>query len=282
MPRIYIKFSDMPTIGFAHHFNMDNYSEKYTGDENSFEIVYVKSGSLAMEIFGKTYDIPPMSVFLLCRNLPIRLTSVGGEFQSHCTVQIKTNGHIEFFEDDSDSPLHRDGGICLPMILSPCEACEVIKKDLYSIISTISSFGEDGNFSASICALGILSKLDNIYMQKLHTKKSNSSIIEYKIKRYVADNISKPISLSTVSEAIGKSSNYLNGIFKKNTGISIHQYITKEKVRIIGECIKLRNLTFRDACESVSVFDVSYGYRLFKKHNGITPNEFISSTRIIK
>ncbi len=282
MASVYISFDELPTIGFAHHFNMDNYSQTYRGDENSFEIVYVKSGTLTVSIYDKEYEVLPGSVFVLCRNLPVRLSAANGSSQSHCTVQINTTGSIEFFPKDTDLPPYHKNGMFIPMIVPPSPESETIKRELFSVISTTSTFGHDGNFPALMRAMGILSRLDSIYFKSLDTSKKKSSILEYKIKRYISDNISKPISLKSVAEDLGKSSNHLNTIFKKSNGTGIHQYITKEKVRIIGECIKKRNLSFKDACESVSIFDVSYGYRLFKKHYGITPSQYLSEEGVTK
>jgi methylphosphotriester-DNA--protein-cysteine methyltransferase len=41
-----------------------------------------------------------------------------------------------------------------------------------------------------------------------------------------------------------------------------------------------RGLTFRDACENVSITDLSHGYRLFKRHMGVTPKQYISAERM--
>ena len=63
--------------------------------------------------------------------------------------------------------------------------------------------------------------------------------------------------------------------------MGIHQYINKEKVRIISEIISERKLPFKKACESVGIEDVSYGYRMFKKHTGLTPSQFTDSQQYI-
>ena len=133
--------------------------------------------------------------------------------------------------------------------------------------------------SASLAACGILARLDRLYRQKLHTGRGASSLLEYKIKRYVAENIHRSIPLSDLAAALDKTPNYLNSVFKAASGISIHQYIAREKVRLIGELMEGKGLSFQTACENVAIEDISYGYRLFKKHMGVTPRAYLSSEK---
>lgn len=282
MQGIHLKFGDIPSIGFAHHFHAENYSQSYNIKDDSFEIVYIKTGEVTAELYDKTYDIEPGSILVLFRRLPIKLTSKNGSTHSHCSVQIKVSGGVEFIDSDFQIPKDSSRGIMLPFITPPCQENELIKKDLYSITSLLGGASESGKFSASLCAMGILSKLDSMYIQKIYAKKNNSSLLDYKIKQYISRNISKDLSLANISEAIGKSPNYLNSVFKKINDIGIHQYINREKVRIIGECIKNRGFSFKEACESVSVYDISYGYRMFKKHSGITPGAFLEGKHLNK
>ena len=278
----YLKFNEIPQIGFAHHFSMTNYIQKYGIKYNGIEIVYIKSGGIAAELYGKNYDIEPGSVLVFDRSVPMKLVSKTGAVQTHCSVQIKIAEGI--LPIDSDTTFLKDGfaGILVPFITPPCQENEEIKKEIYSIISTIGNMGDAGRFSASLRAMGILSKLDGMYRQKLYSKNSRASILEYKIKHYVAENISKDLPLSKIAEVMGKTPNYLNSVFKGATGMGIHQYINKERVRTICEMMQTQGISFKKACECVSILDVSYGYRLFKKHTGVTPTAFLEGKHLVK
>ena len=106
--------------------------------------------------------------------------------------------------------------------------------------------------------------------------------MEYKIKHFIANNISKELPLSKIAEAMGKTPNYLNSVFKDATGMGIHQYISRERVRTICELMQTQGIPFKKACECVSILDVSYGYRLFKKHTGVTPGAFLEGKHLEK
>lgn len=275
MQTIHINAEKIPSIGFAHHFCAENYYQSY-GEKNdtSFEIVYTKKGIVTAELCGKEYQIPPHSIFILVRALPIRLYSKAGTPHSHCTVQIQFDKRSAPIFTDSNPFENETGGINLPFIVPPSHETLSISKELFLIASTPNSSSEEEKLSARLCAMGILSRLNRIYLQELHSK-NNASLIEFKLKRYIIENIDKDLSLSSLAKAIGKSPNYMNNLFKSANGISIRQYINNEKVHIIGELMKTKGIPFRDACLNVSVSDTSYGYRLFKKHTGMTPKEFL-------
>ena len=275
MQGIHIKAEKIPSIGFAHHFCAENYYQSYgEKDDTSFEIVYTKEGTVTAELYEKTYQIPPHSIFLLVRALPIRLYSEGGIPHSHCTVQIQFGSHsVPLFNGSTFSENETDG-INLPFIIPPSHETQAISKELFSVAAAMNAGTEEEKFSARLCAMGILAKLNRIYLQNLYSK-NNASLTEHKLKRYIIENIDKDLSLTSLAAAMGKSPNYLNNLFKSANGISIRQYINNEKVRIIGELMKTKGISFRDACLNVSVDDTSYGYRLFKKHTGLTPKEFL-------
>lgn len=278
---LHLNFNEYPKIGFAHHFHMNSYRQVYGESVRSFEIVYTKTGGITARLYGKEYKIEPGSVMVLFRDLPIELVSADGSPQTHCTVQVLMKCEMELIENDAQVDVN-SGGIIVPFIIPPCSENESIKKDLYAIISNAAGSTKRDNLSFSLAVLAILSKLDNIYRQKLYAKKNTSSILEYKIKRYVAEHMDKEIPLSDIAEALGKTPNYLNSVFKSVEGMGIHQYINREKVRMICELMENVHMPFKEACENVAIYDVSYGYRLFKKQTGVTPKEFLAGERLQK
>lgn len=276
-----MNFNEFPRIGFAHHFHMDNYNQVYGKLEKTFELVYVKTGGITAILYGREYQIEPGSVMVLFRHLPIRLISADGMPQTHCTVQVMMDCEVELLDNESGDDVSSDG-IIVPFITPPCSENELIKKQLYAIISSVAGGGNRDALSSALAIFGILSKLDNMYRHKLYVKKNTSSLLEYKIKRYIAEHMDKDIPLAEIAAAIGKTPNYLNSVFKSSTGMGIHQYISREKVRMICDLMENVDMPFKEACENVAISDVSYGYRLFKKYTGVTPKTFLSGARCEK
>lgn len=269
-----IEFSELPCIGFAHHFYTKEYNFTYGHMNNNFEIAYVKSGGIEAELYGQKIIAPEGSIFVLFRHLPISVRSVDNTHQSHCTVQAEFDYSFEIVEND----IPGSNKIILPFVTLPCPETEIIKKILYSIVSDIGVSRQEYAFSSSIKFLEIMTQLDKLARRNLHTNSPDTSITVYKIKKYIANNINKDISLSDISSAVGLTSNYINHIFKNSEGIPIKQYVNNQKATKITEFIQTQQVSFKTACDNVGISDYSYGYRLFKKHTGMTPGSFVKSS----
>lgn len=281
MQGLFLNLTEIPKIGFAHHFQAENTPQIYGSKKPSIELVYVKSGKLIAQLYGKNYDIVPGSVLVLPRNLPLTLTAEKDVVHTHCTVQLFLKAPPIFIDDTTNEMQKQSNGIFLPFITPPCAENESIKKELYAIIASIGSLGENGKLSAALSAMGILAKLERTYRQTLFAKSDRTSLLEYKIKNYISANIHKPFTIAELAQALGKTPNYLNSVFKAATGIGIRGYINREKVHIISTILENERLPFKQACESVAIYDVSYGYRLFKKQTGVTPATFLEGKHFI-
>ena len=274
-----IRFQDVPSFGFAHHLYTEETRQIQNDIQHSFVLIYVKSGHLTAQIYQRTFEAPAGSVLVLFRHVPFQLLSTRNTPQDYCSIQVYTDYSFTFSEDNEDFP---EGftGLALPVVIPPGSDAELIKKEMYAIISSLSISREAYRFSAAMTVCGILSRMDALYRQKQHRGKSTSIYWELKIKRYIADHIRDPISLDQLAESMDKTPNYLNSVFRKATGISIHQYINREKMRLVAVLMEEESLTFRAACENVGIFDLSHGYRLFKRHAGITPKEYLSGEHL--
>jgi len=269
----FLKFDTLPQIGFAHHFYTEQYHYTYRSHKKSFEIVYVNSGGIEAELYGEKIYANEGSVFVLFRHLPIQVASVSGKPQSHCTVQVEFDYDFTLLTDDT---VPESSGMLLPFVTPACTETEQIKRELYSIVSDMGISRDENSFSCSLKFLDLMRRLDALARHK-HTEKSDSaSIISYKVKKYITRNIEKSITLSEIADVIDKTPNYINSAFKEANGITINQYISREKITIIAALMQKQGLSFKTACDNVGISDTSYGYRLFKKHMGITPGEFLS------
>ncbi len=267
-------FTAVPRIGFAHHFHMDAYRQTHRRSENSLEIVYVKEGAVILQACGQQWTVQPGSVMLLFRSVPFCLFSADGQPHKHCSVQLQLEYQLTILTDDQPPGTEFDG-LLVPLVLPPCSEAENIKKELYTIVSDIGISRKKREFSAALTVMGILARLDQLQRQQA-TVGSTASILEYKIKQYIVRHIHKDITLGDLARALEKTPNYLNSVFRASTGTSIHRYINGEKVRLIAEMMERREISFKSACESVAITDVSYGYRLFKKHMGVTLRTYLS------
>ena len=271
-------FSEFPKIGFAHHFYTEKYNDLIAPQDGTFELVYIKQGGIRVEVFGESFTAEAGGILFLYRDLPWVLTpSDGAGKQSHCSIQLKFS-EFEFSIIGELQDLPKD--IAVQMYYPPSEENEKIKREMYSIISDIAVSKEENEALASMRMVGILGQLSAICKHK--RKLCGCELVSYRVKRFIQADITKKITLEDVAAHLGKTPNYVNSCFKEANGITIRQYINRERVRKISELIEFQWLSFPDACENVGVEDITYGYRLFKKYMGVTPKEYLEGERYIK
>ncbi len=270
----FLQFDSIPEIGFAHHFASEKYQVDYTGHQKNFEVVCNVTGEIQMELYERNYTIKEGSIFVLFRELPIRLKAMNQENNEHYTVQFGMEYELSI-QRDAQPPPDKEG-ILLPLIIPPGNLAEEIRKELISIILELERESQRSTFGASLRILGILQKMDEYARQqrkKMHFSPAQEKISQ-QVKGYVEKHLEERLTLSDVAEKVGKTPNYINGVFRQVNGMTVMHYINREKVLWIAEKIQKDGITFEDACEGVSIHDVSYGYRLFKRYMGVTPGNY--------
>jgi AraC-like DNA-binding protein len=88
----------------------------------------------------------------------------------------------------------------------------------------------------------------------------------------------RKITRKDIEDEMEASYDYLNRIFKEFTGRSIHQYLNIIRMNKAMELIETTPLKFSDIGLLVGIEDTYYFSKLFKKHVGMTPTEYLKST----
>ena len=275
-----INFSSIPHIGFAHHFYTDKKRYVSYGGSKSIEIVYIKNGALEVELDEHKTTAPEGSFLILFRHLNIRLQSNEHKPHSHCSIQLLMDYDFELLKEKADLK-DMENCLIIPFVTPPCAETESLKKMLFSAVFDVSISKEQYQFSSALAGLSILQQLSRIYRKQMQKNQNSQSLIEFKIKKYVTQNIGHNFKLDDIAKQLLKTPNYLNFIFKNQCGMTIKQYVNQQKVRILCEMLHNRGINFNSACESIGISDISYGYRLFKKHTGMTPKEYLLARKRI-
>lgn len=274
MTYINLTLRTLPEIGFAHHFYAENYQQSYGIQDNSFEIVYIKSGKLQITLEQETLEAVPGSIFILCRQLPIHFKVVDNTPHSHCSIQLRCN-FSSFVFNHSVGKSEIRPGLLLSMIFPPSEKAEQVGRRMHSIIAKLQSSRSENMQSCTLAVLGILAELDSICREQFATSLPSDQLLAARLKEWIDCHLDEDLTLNQLSTVIRRSPNYLNAIFKQANGIPVRQYINRKKAMLIAELMIHKNASFRTACENVGISDTAYGYRLFKKHMGATPQQYV-------
>ena len=90
----------------------------------------------------------------------------------------------------------------------------------------------------------------------------------------IAQNYITDLSLDFLASQLNITKNYLCHIFKKETGISIIQYITQLRINHAKHLLLHTSLKISEIAESVGYQDSSYFAMQFKNLCGVTPLQF--------
>ena len=91
---------------------------------------------------------------------------------------------------------------------------------------------------------------------------------------YLEKNYQENINLNKISNYVSLSKNYFCNIFKKETGITIWDYLIRIRMEEAKRMLLDTDQKTYEISERVGYDDPSYFGRLFKKYTGFTPIEF--------
>lgn len=95
-----------------------------------------------------------------------------------------------------------------------------------------------------------------------------------KIMEYCISNIEKPIRVQKIADLMGLERSYLSRLFKKETKISLKDYIWKTKEDEACHLLKTTNLPVQIIARSVGYEDSLHFSKIFKTKKGISPKEY--------
>lgn len=102
-----------------------------------------------------------------------------------------------------------------------------------------------------------------------------SKLIE-EMMRYVHENYADPeLSLKEIAEKLFVNYSYLSAQFKKETGMSASQYISRFRMTKAADAFRNGRDNMVEVAGMVGYTDIKYFYRCFKKEFDITPHQYL-------
>ena len=91
---------------------------------------------------------------------------------------------------------------------------------------------------------------------------------------YIHQNLSEPLSLHTVSNAISLNPSYLSDLFKREAGINFNDYINLQRIKTAQKLLKNSSLSIQEISEQCGYKKFSYFSTCFKKITGQTASDY--------
>ena len=121
------------------------------------------------------------------------------------------------------------------------------------------------------------------FVESIRRTKSSPGVPNYIMtcKDYIAQHRTQNIHISELAEVIGVSHSYLTKKFKETEGITIQQYIIKERIKAAANMIKYSDASLSQIAEYLNFSSQSHMGQYFRKEFGMTPQEYRRKFKIV-
>lgn len=99
-----------------------------------------------------------------------------------------------------------------------------------------------------------------------------------RVVRHIEQNLSQPLTLNELAQLAGLSIWRFATVFRQQIGISPHRYICRLRVERARELMR-GGLSAASAASEAGFYDQSHLSRHFKTVCGVTPGQFLASSR---
>ncbi|PWJ41812.1 AraC family transcriptional regulator [Sediminitomix flava] len=261
--------------------------EKRPHKHNFFEIVYIEKGAGLQCINDHEFEYHEKNIFLLppldCHSFKIH--------QPTTFYFIRFTDY--FFLKDDNLTDYKTWFDKITYIIANYNKIpgDIIptEKEREFIINNIKSIHNEylysDGYSNSIITGGVASILNILArsIEKKYVEQANEIECKFgEILRYINTNIldKEKLRVPTLAEKFNISKSYFSEYFKKQSGISLADYILKAKLRIAQTKVEHTDLSLKEIAYQLNFTDSSHLAKSFKKVYGITIKEFKNGIHI--
>ncbi len=228
--------------------------------QGSFSVF--SDGLLHQPIYGDVCFLPPMKMHYGQVKKPLRIEyfqlDVGARAFSGVPGGDALLGRLMAATAEKDSFLRPDAQ-SKETVLRLCGEVEraIQKKELAL------AFGK---------VIELFSFLDTLYRRSENRTGVAYSLRTVQVVRYVEEHFAEDVSMKQIAESLGVSASFLSRAFKKEIGVTIHEYLNRYRVLRAVELLKTHSVT--ESGYLCGFSDTSHFISVFKKHMNTTPKRY--------
>ncbi|WP_340004778.1 AraC family transcriptional regulator [Paenibacillus sp. FSL K6-0276] len=96
---------------------------------------------------------------------------------------------------------------------------------------------------------------------------------------YIFNHLFQKITFDKLAELTGLNSNYLMNLFKEQTGMTLMNYIQKQRIEEAKKLLHMTNDTISSIGLRLNFYDQSHFIKVFKKYMSMTPKKYRSTIK---
>lgn len=112
-----------------------------------------------------------------------------------------------------------------------------------------------------------------------YSRRAYSSLVQT-CMNYIDFYYNTDLSLSSLAKLCSVSHSYLSVLFKRETGITVTDYINQTRIRQALTLLNSTNMPIGEIAAHCGFMDANYFSRIFKKMQGLSPRQYRSSIQI--
>lgn len=121
--------------------------------------------------------------------------------------------------------------------------------------------------------LGVM-LLDFCDKSSMMVRDKDQSALSAQVRKDVQAHLREPLRVEDIAVRLGKSVSHLSHTFTADTGMTIRQYITEEKIREAKMRLLATDQSISEIADALSFSSQQYFQTVFKKCTGTTPAEY--------
>ena len=94
------------------------------------------------------------------------------------------------------------------------------------------------------------------------------------VKDYLRKHLNENVGMQELSEATGYSAGYLSRLFRRQEGVTVHDYLTMLRMNLARELLLNTNLRVYEIADHCGYDNATYFIKVFRSINGLTPQEY--------
>ncbi|TXK86002.1 helix-turn-helix domain-containing protein [Paenibacillus sp. N3.4] len=107
----------------------------------------------------------------------------------------------------------------------------------------------------------------------IHANEECQTVVE-KAKQYIHQHINEDVSREDIASHVNMNPDYLTRIFKRETGLTISDYVLQERVELAKDLLMRTDLPIGSIASSVGYNNFSHFSKMFKKATAINPQDY--------
>ncbi len=229
-----------------------------------FEIYYLESGKCSYLIEDTLYEVKAGDIVLIPA-YRIHKTAYSTASHSRLLLSLSDNYLPPYVHTllEGDNYIYRN-----PKISADAYA---IVKDIESEYLNWDSYSSDMINGYVHMLFTLLCRNRNYYKNQ----RTGGSLRVEKVLNYIKGNYQSHITLSQTAKAYSITPEHLSRIFKKETGLSFHEYLTSIRLKEAEHLLKLEEKkSISEVAYSCGFNDSNYFSYKFKKVYGLSPLQF--------